>query len=275
MKIVRRITFRSTPEICRELETLGIRFDPANVWFDISESDPAWPRLFQIIRSMGFLPIAHTEFTQKEIESALWLQVQPTWHHGYPKPDMDFGYLQATYNCSNCCEKCGSGYEQAAPFRFSSEPKWGKKSILQLNWVFDEYFVKPELWEKVFRPLGIPCREVVQHRSGAPLTTVVQLDVNAIATGPTHLGAHPFEICPKCGRKRFLPFTRGFFPPLADYPDAHIFKTSELFGSGASSWRAVIISQELCSALRAERALGVNFVPLANDVSEVTPPLSP
>ena len=45
------------------------------------------------------------------------------------------------------------GAKQVSPFRMKESPNWGRRSILQMNWLFDEYFVKPEVWNAVFQPL--------------------------------------------------------------------------------------------------------------------------
>jgi len=69
------------------------------------------------------------------------------------------------------------GLVQKAPFRMRGEPKWGTKHILQMNWVFDEFFVRIEVWDKVFRKFGIEKLPVVQHKTDKPLESVVQLKV--------------------------------------------------------------------------------------------------
>ena len=49
-----------------------------------------------------------------------------------------------------------------------AEPKWGRRGVLQLNWVFDEYFATPEVWASFFEPHGIECRPVMNTRGAAP-----------------------------------------------------------------------------------------------------------
>jgi len=52
-------------------------------------------------------------------------------------------YVHTTYGTSYYCDRCGIGGKQRTPFRFRAEPKPTPQSLLQLNWVFDELFVRP------------------------------------------------------------------------------------------------------------------------------------
>lgn len=169
--------------------------------------------------------------------------------------------VEITYDPRDYCRHCGQGASQRAPFRLWREPRWGRRSLLQLHWVFDEYFAHPDAWEQVLRPLGIAARPVLQHPSGAPLQTVVQWDVGCIASAFLALGAHPAEDCPHCGRSRYLPFTRGFFPPFrGPVPEVPVMKTREYFGSGGRAYRQVIIPNTVYRAIAAAGLRGCHFL---------------
>ena len=141
-----------------------------------------------------------------------------------------------------------------------AEPKWGRNSILQLNWVFDEYFVTPALWAEVFRPRAIGYRPVTT-RKGTELATVVQLvvseEVDVITQGLAR------EPCANCGRTKYRPVVRGESAPLATEPVGHMARTKQFFGSGASAHRGVIVSQELAAALRELNVRGASVRPVA------------
>jgi hypothetical protein len=123
-----------------------------------------WPQVGAWIVANDALDIVRTEFSNAEIESAEWLRMRGEWHHGYPLPREELGYLIATYDLSEYCMECGVGAKQVAPFRMRGEPKWGRRGILQLNWVFGEYFVKPSVWRDVFEPHHIPYRSVIDAK---------------------------------------------------------------------------------------------------------------
>lgn len=150
---------------------------------------------------------------------------------------------------------------QNAPFQMKAKPEWGRNGILQLNWVFDEYFVTPAVWTASFKPKGIDCRPVVSQRGGE-LKTVVQLvvekDVGILTDGLLS------ERCTRCGRVKYLPVMRGPFPPLTTEPSSEMVKTREYFGSGAAAHKRVLVSPKLARALAAEKVLGASVRPVAS-----------
>ncbi len=101
-----------------------------------------------------------TEFTKKEVLSAEYC-VLDRWNlFGYPMPDNDNGYMELTYDTINMCNVCGIGNIQKDDFRVKRVPKypfWG------LGWIFDEFFVRTDIYEKIFKPLDIACRTVRKH----------------------------------------------------------------------------------------------------------------
>lgn len=235
--------------------------DPLNlVRFEVDESDERWPAIQQWMAAHGFTDSIRTTFSQGEISSAKWLTLDPQWHYGYPQPNEDeFGYLTATYDLGNYCEQCDLGRVQRAPFQMRDEPKWGRRGMLQLNWVFDEFFATPEVWASIFKPFGVECHPV-HNRKGQELRTVVQLVVRETVQIKTdRLNA---SRCQLCGRIKYLPVTRGFLPALRTTPASPMVKTYESFGSGASAWRATIISQEIRTALKEASVRGVDFTPV-------------
>src|SRR5688500_1485742 len=92
------------------LERYGIRVTDSE-FFDIDESNPHWPEIQQWLSERGSrFNSLRTEFTQREIEQAQWLVLWAVGHYGYPQPDRDHaGYMKATYDLTDHCEKCGIG----------------------------------------------------------------------------------------------------------------------------------------------------------------------
>lgn len=270
MVVVHRITLRATETQRQKLQMLGLKL-PAGIAlpgggdpylaFDVEEDHPNWATLQRLFREWDTGDLVSTRFSKNEIKAATWLALVPDWHHGYPQPDeVTFGYRHATYDLSGWCDACGIGLKQNAPFQMKGEPKWGRRGILQLNWVFGEYFVRPEVWSSIFKPRGIACRAVT-NKKGVELTTVVQLVVEE-EVGIVTDGLSP-ERCAKCGREKYLPFTRGFFPAPTTKPMGAIVKTRERFGSGAAANQCVLVSQELARALADAEVQGASFHPVA------------
>jgi hypothetical protein len=262
MRINHRLTLRVDGPLRRELATLGITVAEGLASFDASEADAAWPRIMALVTPHKPIDIVTTAWTAAEIEAAHRLRMTATGHFGYPMPDGDNGYLEATYDLRDYCSNCGIGKVQKAPFRFKAEPKWGRRCLLQLNWVFDEYFATPECWERVFRPFGVRSMAVLKHSNGEPLQTVVQLVLDQIAPSPLSMGDHPYRLCPRCERRKYLPFQRGCFPRFAQpVADGAILKTREYFGDGAKGFREVLVSRDVYAAITEKKALGCEFAP--------------
>lgn len=261
MRIVHRISLNTSATTKRELANLGVNVGIGLVTFEVDESHPQWPTLAQFVVAHEALDIVSTRTTHAERATAEWLEMAPTWHAGYPQPED--GYLTATYDLTGYCPSCGIGALQQAPFRMRGEPKWGSKGILQLNWVFDEYFVKPDVWEDIFRPRGVGSRSVLDCKSGTPLRTVVQCDFGSLASSQLDLGNHPFRRCSHCERVKFLPVNRGCFPAFAIPPSRpSVMKSREYFGDGGQAFRAVIVSQDIYRAIHTARIRGCEFKPV-------------
>lgn len=267
MKIVHRIGVALSEVPRARLAEVGVF--PGKDWagvaaFDISESDDRWPAIERLLEEVTASDIVTTKFTEREETSAEWLVLEPDWHCGYPQPDEDeFGYRAATYDLTDYCEKCGIGARQIAPFQMKGEPKWGERNILQMNWVFDEYFVTPEVWERVFRPFGIPSRPVLRSKNHQELESVVQLVLSDEAT-VDHGCLKPTE-CPCCSRIKYEPFVRGFFPRLFEAPKGPMGRTLEWFGTGGRAFREVLISQQLRAKMKEKSVRGASFWPVASE----------
>lgn len=269
MRFIHRIGLRLALGQRRQLESLGLDVGPdlalpggsdPLVAFDVDEGHENWPVLKELFAAWRVHDLVRTQFSRDELQAARWLEVVPDWHHGYPQPrEFDFGYLEATYDLSEYCSVCGIGKKQKAPFQMKAEPKWGRRGILQLNWVFDELFVTPEVWSGVFKPHGIASLPVLNTK-GQELKTVVQLTTcEHVSVDVTGLA---FESCSKCGRIKYLPHTRGFYPPLLVEPAGAMVKTNEYFGSGASAHNGVVVCQTIARALNAAGVRGASFKPV-------------
>lgn len=278
MKIVHQISFNDTEDgpRCRFLreQRIAVAFtslpapptctDPTGlVTVSVEEADPAWPLLRDRIEDWRVVDSVTTLFTDEDRAGARYFSLEPEWQHGYPMPDSDHDWLEATYDCTTRCRTCGAGAVQKAPFRLTGEPRWGRRCVLQIHWVSDEFFVTPAVYSEVFRPLGIEAREVVANRSGTALKTALQLRFDSIAPCPLRMDRSTGTRCPACGGVRFDPHRRGWFPAPAGSIDAPSAKTMELFGSGCASWRAILVNRGIYEACVAAGVRGVSFWPVA------------
>ena len=187
--------------------------------------------------------IRYPEFTKQELKDSQLSAKSGGFEHGYPMPDMDNGYRALTYDLSDYCPKCGIGLKQKDAFRIKSVPPEGKKQIFSLVWIDDELFVNKQLYEEIFKPLGIRCRVVLKHRKDIPFENTVQLVLEE-TTEKLDLKGSPIEACNTCERNKYQPMPQGFYPMYKNII-APIFKSHDYFGSGAAAYKRIFIVKEL------------------------------
>ena len=179
------------------------------------------------------------------------------------------------------------GGRQRAPFRFRAEPKTRRSHFLQLNWVFDELFVRPavrDILEKA-HVSGIAFGRVVLHKTGRPLESIVQLLVpTLLPPGLAVDGLQPVTCKPNneepplplplqaslryppdypyCGRVKYhwpprLRLRRTTFHAASDFA-----KSSEWFGSGGSASQAILCTGRVIGLVREHRWRGLRATPV-------------
>jgi hypothetical protein len=264
MEIIHRIGLWVGPDERAELRRLGIDVAQGFVGMDVSEAAPNWSDVEAWIRRRRPSDVVSTAFTADEIAGAQWLGIEADQHQGFPQPrDGKFGYRDVTYDTTDYCPACGIGLRQKAPFQMKGDPNMGRRGILQMHWVYDEFFATPGVWESVLQPLGIDARPVTKP-SGAVLEKIVQIvndevvPVDVVGLGPAK-GEPPH--CPTCGRPKYGPVVRGPLPAPLVEPRGQIARSEQWFGSGASAYREVLVSAELAGAIRAAGVRGASFVP--------------
>jgi hypothetical protein len=214
-----------------------------------------------------------------------WYQIYSTGHFGYPQPEDT--WEETTYESAGYCARCGIGGVQRHPFRFRGGPKAAHSHFLQLNWVFDEFFTRPEVRE-VFEAehvTGAGFGPALRHRTGEPLVDIEQLVILGIlppalvsqglqtVTCRPNNEEPPWPVqpatsmryppdTPYCGRVKFhWPTTLRFRRSVCSgAPD--LIKSAEWFGSGAQASRAVLASQRVVHIVSARRWRGLKWAPV-------------
>jgi len=252
-------------EDAEAFSAVGIKLDrgPADLpgsriaSFEIAEDDPRWFEAKPLAEKCKITDFVRTEFSDAELESADVHCIMASGHKGYPEPSDNMDYLGITYDRSEYCTRCGIGLRQVQPFRIAFNPTL-KQKVLQLNWVFDEFFIDRDVWATVFEPLGIGFWPVLSSKTGATLGSVVQLKISQQAD--LKLEAEDSLTCPHCGRTKFPMALRGFAPKPSIIP-APIFRSTEFFGSGANAFNRIFVSSALFKAIQGSRLRGFNFYP--------------
>lgn len=229
--------------------------------FEIAEDDPRWLEARRLAVRFQITESVRTEFDRPEIEAARALGIFASSQRDYPEPSEKRGFLAATFDLSDYCSRCGVGRCQIRPFRLKSAPVL-KRSMMQLNWIFDEYLVARNVWTAVFEPLGIDYWPVLLDRTGDEIDSVVQLRISHCAD--LLLGETNVSVCPECGRAKRRLDLKGFCPGPSNIP-APIFKSTQYFGSDGAAFRRVLISSSLHRMITKARLRGVEFYPCAPD----------
>lgn len=299
MKINHRIAARHDEPFWLELDRLGLDYeygDPNNVLglaisvLNITEDQPQWPEVQRLIaeHDLGIHSITNL-FNKSEVKQAEWLQMFSLGLHGYPQPEDD--YREITYDVSQYCDHCGIGGVQNAPFRLRSEPKARHSQFVQLNWVFDEFFVRREARQGLTAAglTGFDFRPAVIHRKDRPSGEIEQMEILSVLPPALNPIGHQRVTCKErneeweikrrrfpnsrslveepnsyCGRVKFHLEHRGLLrfdrSALAAAPD--VVKSHEWFGSGGSAFRLVLVSQRFSRIVLEAKWRGLSFEPV-------------
>lgn len=268
MEIVHRFAARLSTSMQGELRSRGVTLsagihlpgtsDPLFA-FDMSEAHPNWVEVSYLLASWQATDNVRTQFSQAEVSDAPWCAVRSEWIHGYPEPNSDRrGYLSTTYDNQHHCRSCGAGLQQRTEFRMAREPAWGRRDVVQLNWIPDEIFVRRSVWEAVFRPLGLPHRDVF-GKLGARLADVAQLYVTSEVE--LDVSRVPSHTCAECGRVRYEMPNRGWFPAVMGTSESGVAKSGIHFGSGGLSFAAVLFRRDVVLDILSRKLKGFSFIP--------------
>ncbi|MGI9388490.1 MAG: hypothetical protein ACR2O1_00405 [Boseongicola sp.] len=267
-----------------EIDEAGARIDRRSyIWVCVlDEEDPVWSSFKDRLLENSGRVSSRAVYSEEELKRAPYLEIIARGHHGYPQPERNFGYVKEVYEKKGYCEGCGIGARQKAPFRIRKEFGARHSHFLQLNWVFDEFFVRAPVVEALIDAgvTGISWQAPVIHKSGAPSAEVEQMMVENSMMPSLDAKGFPTVTCkanneegrphqegdsgPYCGRMKFhrnpalqLRFDASTFECTPD-----IVKTAEWFGSGGSAFRLILVSQKVYRLITEAGWRGVEFEPV-------------
>jgi hypothetical protein len=238
----------------------GIRVEAKYDRFDIEENE-IYFALKPYLDKWKIDETVISKFTEEEENNARRLVYKGVWANGYPMNDSDFGYRKTTYNDDNFCNTCGIGLVQKEPFRLKKAPNWGgSKKMFSLNWVYDELFVKKEVYESLFKSKGTECEKVLLYKKETIIEDTVQL-ILPVTEVSLNVEGYPNEVCKDCNRLRYDLINKGFFPSFKEDIDGlQIFKSKEWFGTGANARKYIFVLQELRKELLKIK-VNPNYIP--------------
>ncbi len=254
MKIIHIIYNEWTKGQVKKLLSYGITVEEGYSSFEIEEGDlyfslkPYFAK-WAVDESFG------TVYSLNDIKESKLLVYVATWVNGYPQPAETDEYLELTYDLTDYCNVCGIGAKQDAPFRIKKQPKWGNKKLFELEWIFDEIFVRRDVYESVFMPLGIEAIPVLLYKKDTEIDDTVQLKIPKIdIANRLALENQPYSICENCGRKKYIHKIKGYVPGFtSDIGSLQIFKCNEVFGEQLLAHNKIFITSDLLKNLHSHK----------------------
>lgn len=219
------------------------------------DADRVEPRVLSLLENWDVLIGRGVEFEKKEILSAEYCILIRFNTCGYPMPDCDFGFRDLTYsNTKDYCANCDIQKKQKDDFRIKQIPK---SKFWTLEWVYDEFFVDKDVYDTVFKPFGVDCRNVKHYKDDSDVSSFVQLIIPEIEQN-LDLGDYEYNTCKKCGRIKYDPSIKGYFP-LQETPTLHIYKSHEFFGSGSFAYKRIFVSAQLRDKMLEYKLVKLNY----------------
>lgn len=242
MRILHNIGERWEKNQVELLACLGIRVEE-NVFSYLRVGSDQFELIEDIVMPNHPVYVVGANFDKGDLDQANWLALTGLAPFGYPQPDGTFEFLDVVYNTIDHCKKCGINRgPQKNPFRIKSDKT--KRPAFQLEWIYDEIFVKRELYNDIFSPMGISYWPVLIHGSGKESVNFVQLDLRE-CDWDFDMSGMQFEVCAECGQKKYRVMPMDFLPSLNGQAPNHIFRGREYYGSGGQADRRIFLSQEL------------------------------
>lgn len=230
------------------------------ITFVITESDPNWAIISELVETKGVVNLVETIFTNEEIRNASWLWLKSTFEQGYPQPKPHWPLKQLSFEI--ICPKCAI-YKQTNPLRLAKEPNLGRKSFMSLIWT-GEIFCTPEviLGLENIQAKGYEVWDAVIHKTDEPSEKVRQLYVPGIAL-PGVIVNDDLErkICPVCGTTKYYPHVKGpmYLKREALLSDTDFMLTHEWFGHGLLAWREILVSSRIARLVLDKGWGGIRF----------------
>lgn len=233
----------------------------------IPESHRSWPILASAIEHFDVVHTVELRFTKGDIRNASWCELGTTSHFGYPQPEDAFGYKEITYDPNIGCRKCGIGLVQNAPFRFRKAPTTTRSHLIQLNWVFGEFFVSKEARSQIEIAgiSGIQFESPVHHKTGAPISGWFHMRIYEHVATKVDASGLMVETCAECAQSKLNhPQSEMLkFGSTCRDSGLDVYRTIEWFGSGSCAYNAVLVSQRFVRLILENKWRGVHLAPVA------------
>lgn len=153
---------------------------------------------------------------------------------------------------------------QNAPIRLSRDAVTDEAALFGISWEVATVFVKTTTRDRVFRPLGLSCWEVICEESGPPFDSVVRPRMDGVNVVDLCINEDwPREVCSIYDRVDLNPHLLGRLHPIRSVVGtAPLASSSKWFGSGAEAKHAILVNQELGGRLLDANVAGLGLCPV-------------
>jgi hypothetical protein len=269
MEIIHRIGFHSgEKDLLANMEKLGIQyqFQPLQIpnlgmiIFDISESQPEWAKVSDIVKKYRLSDIYDTYFREQEILDATYLRLLPNYFLGYPQPSGTWIKHPNAYDL--ICVECNT-FQQTSSFQIAKEPKLRERQLMSLFWtkaIFGIPEVMIELKEHEIQ--GYEDWDVILYKRGRISQNIRQIYMPIIIEPGSLADDYPKRrICPTCGTSIYVPHTRGIMKLKRDSINTEFdfIQTNEWFGMEKFVEREIIVSNRMARIVLENGWKGVRF----------------
>ncbi|MEO1483004.1 MAG: hypothetical protein AAFU77_12935 [Myxococcota bacterium] len=222
----------------------------------VSESHPSLAEVAALFDHLGGRLTKFKRFDQEDLLAAEWLRCRIGWRHRY-RP------LRDNERFGGGCGRCHVGDEQRKPFALEGEPDWKSYGLMILNQRWDIVFAKPQVFQEIFKPLGVEGCEVVDT-TGDPLNSIVQLKPQELVKLDT--SGLRLEECTTCGELKFNHVEGDYLPRVVSETSSDFVATEAVFGSGGQAEHVPMISSRLYRRLLDSGLAGsLDYLPHANE----------
>jgi hypothetical protein len=253
------LTLSKNNPLCSELILMGGKMAGTICHLVILESSERFVEVELWANKRKFkLEYVGVSFSKLEFDEARWGRIGIS-AFAYPEPQNDYSAIFG----ESSCPKCRVGSSRTIPRTLSRRPS-NKQQFFGTNWLHDEAFASFEVWEKIFKPLGVPCRPMY-GLNGKPVETHVQLLIDTYVDVDV---SNHFEVwdCDLCGKRKY-PYDRfGPFPALLQEPTMPIVRTNQWFGSDGLATQPILINQDLRKELLRMK-FRISYWPLGDPTS--------
>lgn len=237
------------------------------LWLKIPVDDPHLPVLLELGEQHKHWDAYITEFSDEDYADATWLEAEIVSWIGYPKPENNWREVTYDLNHSDFCPKCGVGFTQVHPFRFSKSHKRGKTiHFCRPGWVPDALFIREGMKKELIAHgiKGVRYLAAIEAGSKKPFEDVIQIMFNQVLE-PALLNTtdFPSEACSQCNRQKWLSIPRvNRFKRTAFDDRLDMVLTYEWFGTGALAFRKILVSRRFAELVQEQRWRGLRLRPV-------------